>query len=297
MLQTLLGSGYDVRNFGDCCASVIQGYTPAETHPYVLGALAGRGPGYNESFTFLPDIVVIGSWGRHDWGLNKAPSEKWSLAEFQKDYDDLVQRYMKLSSHPKIYASLPIPILFGQGDVPDNGVTTSSVLPAVRAVAAKYNLPVIDLYTPFLNHRELFKEEGEHVTDDTGLHTIAQAVYDALVGVHDGGVSDGASDSGTDDVTLIEIDGATELDSASSTGTPGGGGTGGGSQVGPQMPAENGRAGNGGGEAMATTSTPPGSTGCSCSTSPETSGAGGSLALLALGLAICRRQWAAPSSS
>jgi sialate O-acetylesterase len=149
MLQTRLGPQYDVRNFGDCCATVLQNYTPAETHPYVLGSLPGRGPGYAESLAFLPDIVVIGSWGRHDWGMAKNPTSVWDLAQFQKDYDDLIQRYMKLASHPKVYVSLPIPIPFGQGDVTDNGVTTSSVLPAIKAVAAKYNLPIIDLYDAF----------------------------------------------------------------------------------------------------------------------------------------------------
>src|SRR5438045_944868 len=68
-LQTMLGAGYDVRNFGDCCATVQQGYTPAETHPYINGSNTNDGPGYKESIAFLPDIVVIGSWGRHDWGL------------------------------------------------------------------------------------------------------------------------------------------------------------------------------------------------------------------------------------
>lgn len=196
MLQTLLGATYDVRNFGDCCATVLQGYTPSETHPYVLGSLGGRGPGYNESLAFLPDIVVIGSWGRHDWGRSHG-NAVWNLANFQKDYDDLVQRYMKLSSHPKIFVSLPIPILFGQGDVPDNGVTTSSVLPAIKAVAAKYNLPIVDLYSAFLGHMELFKEEGEHVTDDMGLHKIADTVYAALLGNSDaGGSNDAATPSG-----------------------------------------------------------------------------------------------------
>jgi hypothetical protein len=75
LLQKLLGPGYFVRNFGDCCASVLQGYTPAETHPYVNGPLPGGGPAFPDSLTFLPDIVIIGSWGRHDWGVKKAPSE------------------------------------------------------------------------------------------------------------------------------------------------------------------------------------------------------------------------------
>src|SRR6476659_3643911 len=55
-LQTLLGAGYDVRNFGDCCSTVLQGYKIAETHPYINGSNANDGPGYKESIAFLPDI-------------------------------------------------------------------------------------------------------------------------------------------------------------------------------------------------------------------------------------------------
>jgi MYXO-CTERM domain-containing protein len=185
-----------------------------------LGALAGRGPGYTESLAFLPDIVVIGSWGRHDWGMNKLPGEVWDLATFQKDYDDLVTRYMKLSSHPKIYVSLPVPILFGQGTVPDNGVTTSSVLPAIKAVAAKYNLPIIDLYTAFLGRKDLFRMpptdgEGEHVADGPGLQHIADTVYAALMGNSDGGSQEASADS--DSSTVSGSDAAVSADAAMPT--------------------------------------------------------------------------------
>ena len=202
MLQTLLGAGYQVRNFGDCCATVTQGYAPMETHPYVLGALAGRGPGYDESIAFAPDIVIIGSWGRHDWGMAKATTETWSAAKFETDYDDLVQRYQKLASHPLIFVSLPIPIPYGEA-APATGVATSSVLPGLQRVADKYRLPVIDLYSRFLGHRELFKQppdmegEGEHVTDGPGLQAIADTVYAAMKAYQaDGGVADAGGQDG-----------------------------------------------------------------------------------------------------
>ena len=186
-LQTLLGPGYEVRNFGDCCATVLQGYTVAETHPYIAGTNAGDGVGYKESIAFLPDVVIIGSWGRHDWGLNKAPTQVFTLQGFQDGYEDLIKRYQALSTHPKIFVSLPIPILNGQGEMPDEGVKTMDVLPTVNAVAEKYKLPIIDLYAPFFHHTELFKQkpdprnegEGEHVTD-AGLTVIANAVYAAM---------------------------------------------------------------------------------------------------------------------
>jgi hypothetical protein len=126
MLQGLLGPAYDVRNFGDCCATVMQGYKPSEDHPYVDGSLPGRGPGYQESIAFQPDIVIIGSWGRHDWGQGRqSVVPPFDLGRFQAAYDDLVQRYLALPSHPRVFVSLPIPIQNGAGDVPDNGVTTA----------------------------------------------------------------------------------------------------------------------------------------------------------------------------
>ena len=67
MLQQMLGPCADVQNFGDCCATVLQGYPmQPETHPY-LNPPAGRFvPSFHESVAFAPDVVVIGSWGKHD---------------------------------------------------------------------------------------------------------------------------------------------------------------------------------------------------------------------------------------
>ena len=178
-LQVLLGPRYEVRNFGDCCASVIQGYPLSETHPYVTGA------NFKNSVNFAPDIVVIGSWGRHDWGLSaKTALPVFTIERFQAGYEDLVKRYLALPTHPKIYCSLPIPILFGQ-DGPDNGYKTSPASEAIKAVAAKYKLPTIDLFSAFLGHREFYREaplkddEGEH-TNDPGMQAIAQLVYEAI---------------------------------------------------------------------------------------------------------------------
>jgi hypothetical protein len=198
-LQTLLGSSYDVRNFGDCCSTVVENYSGGPVHPFVNGAPAGKGPGYKESLAFLPDIVIIGSWGKHDWGQgkeNQVPT--FNLATFQADYDDLVQRYMKLSSHPKVFVSLPIPIPNGNGTARENGVTTESVLPAIRAVAAKYSLPIVDLYNTFLNHKELFAPgDGEHLTQAEGFPKLAATVHAAMMASASSGAGTGPDAGGT----------------------------------------------------------------------------------------------------
>jgi acyl-CoA thioesterase I len=193
MLQDLMGSGYDVRNFGDCCASVVQGYAASETHPYLSGG------NYKNSVAFAPDIVVIGSWGRHDWGLSaKTALSVFTTAKFQADYDTLVKAYLALKPVPKIYCALPIPILNGK-DGPDNGFKTSPVADAIKAVAAKYNLPTIDLFSAFLGHPELYRQkplsdaEGEHASD-AGMQKMAALVHAALIGTSTTGA--GGSGSG-----------------------------------------------------------------------------------------------------
>lgn len=195
MLQDLMGSGYDVRNFGDCCASVIQGYPSSETHPYL------RGSNYKNSVSFAPDIVVIGSWGRHDWGLSAMTAlASFTIQKFQADYETLVKAYLALTPVPKIYCSLPIPILAGK-DGPDNGYKTSPAADAIKVVAAKYNLPTIDLFSAFLGHPELYRAqpmkdaEGEHV-NDAGMRQMAELVHDALLGTTTGGAA-GQSSGGT----------------------------------------------------------------------------------------------------
>jgi acyl-CoA thioesterase I len=299
-LQTMLGQGYEVRNFGDCCATVLQGYTVAETHPYVAGSNGGDGVGYKESLTFLPDIVIIGSWGRHDWGLAKAPGQMFTLAGFQQGYDDLVQRYQALSSKPKIFVSYPIPILNGQGDVADNGVTTSSVKPIIDAIAKKYNLTIIDLYKPFLNMKTLFKQppdgegEGEHVTNE-GLTIIANTVFAVMkqqAALEDAGIVSDAS-SGMMDAST----GAGGAPDAATVGSGGSGGSGGagtagqgtaGDQAGSSAMPQTGGSSAAGASATAPASSD--SSGCSCSFATQDSSVSRTAALLLGGLALFVRR-------
>lgn len=193
-LQDLMGSGYDVRNFGDCCASVVSGYPSSETHPYVSGS------NYKNAAAFLPDIVIIGPWGRHDWGQSaKTALSAFSVANFQKGYEDLINKFQTLSSKPKIYVSSLVPLPFGM-DGPDGmmNLKTSPQSDVVTALAEKYNLPIIDLFTAFTNQPTLFIQppmkdsDGEH-TSDLGSTKIAQMVAAALKGgsSSDGGVSNG----------------------------------------------------------------------------------------------------------
>ncbi len=181
-LQDLMGAGYDVRNFGDCCASVIGGYVHSETHPYVSGS------NYSGAVAFLPDIVLIAPWGRHDWGKSAMTAlAAFSVPAFQTGYEDILTKFEALSSKPKIIVSNLVPLPNGM-DGPDNGYKTSPQRDVVLALAAKHNLQVVDTFTAFTGATTLFIQppmkdsDGEH-TSDAGSTMLAQMFAAAIKGM------------------------------------------------------------------------------------------------------------------
>jgi hypothetical protein len=310
MLQTKLGAGYNVTNFGDCCCTAMYGYPKqGETHPYLSGQMGvtpldpagmpltpgyqlGTAPSYMQSIVSAPDVVVIGSWGKHDTEIaNALYSGKLDATKWQADYDRLVATYVNLSSKPKVYVSTPLPIPSGQ----PIGVTTTVILPAIEAVAAKYHLTIVPLYQAFLNQPQLYKD-STHPTNGPGLQMIADTVYATMTGAQppsgDGGSDDaagGSDGSATADATTVDTDGGAAGDAgavldAGGSPNPPGGGDAGGSTVG---------ANPGGGPPM-------NSSGCACVVASSERGSGtpaGLLAVAAAWLLAGRRRGGARSRS
>jgi hypothetical protein len=289
MLQTMLGSCYDVQNFGDCCATVLQGYPmQAETHPY-LDPPTRYAPAFHESVTFAPDVVVIGSWGKHDTEIESVlDGGKLDPVEWQADYEQLVTTYLNLPSKPVVYVSTPLPLPMGEA----TGPTTDIILPAIQNIAAKYHLPVVPLYPAFLNQPQLYKD-ATHPTDTTGLKTIADTVYATMMATmgscSDGGVllppANGSADAGAPD----------DGDAGSGGGSSGGGGgdvaDSGAATAAPGDGAASGTSAAGNSHAPATNS------GCACGVATDTNGplAMGVLGTL-VGCLLARRRRSAPSA-
>ena len=240
MLQVQLGTGYNVQNFGDCCSSVSWGYPrQGETHPYLSGQSGitpldnagmpvmpgyqlGIAPSYVQSIPFAPDIVVIGAWGKHDTELaNSLWNGMLDPVKFKGDYERMVTTYLNLPNKPRVIISTPIPLPKGA----PMGPTTMVIWPVVKDTAAKYGLEIVDLYTRFLNHPELFKDDT-HVSNEGGLETISDAVYNVIKQkappppTQDGGTVDDASGAGGS-----TGGGSTEGGSGGSTGSDTGGAT------------------------------------------------------------------------
>src|SRR5262249_21918805 len=189
-----------------------------ETHPFLSGSK------YPASVAFVPDIVVIGSWGKHDTEIaNSLYGGVLDPVKLRADYDTLVTTYLNLANHPKVYVSTPVPIPKGA----PTGVTTTVILPAIKSVATERNLQVVDLYPAFLNHPELYKDDT-HVSNDAGLHKIADLVFAAITGGADAGAprpdSGATADAGADTGGPAQDAGA---GAGGTSGTGGAGGTGG----------------------------------------------------------------------
>lgn len=257
MLQKMVGAEFDVQNFGDCCSSVSLDYPQQkETHPYLRPFKPNRAqfiPGYNESITYMPDIVIIGPWGKHDRELTtQVFGGKLDPVKFAADYEMMIAAYQSLPSHPRIFASLPVPIPFGM----PMGVVNDVVLPATKMVLAKHpEITVIDLWTPFLNHKELFIQDtgdraGTHVTKDVGLPKIAEVVFGvwktALAGGADAGVAVDAAVA--DDVAppAVDGDGSGGTGGRGTGGSGASGGSGGGGSGGSSVAGSGGDGGGGG---------------------------------------------------
>jgi hypothetical protein len=186
--------------------------------------------------------------------------------------------------------STPLPIPSGQ----PAGVTTTVVLPAILAVAKKYQLRIVPLYDAFLNQPQLYKD-STHPTDGPGLQTIADAVYATMTGAAaapgDGGPGDGDGGGGGREDASTPGDAGRGADDASAGGTladdgggplDAGGAATSAEEAGP--PAGESGAGSGDPESPGRAAS---SSGCACAVTGTGGRPGGVLGLLLSLAAIC----------
>lgn len=167
-LQKLLGSGYVVENDGVSATTMLK----KGNNPYwVNGKLS-------QVFTFKPDIVVL-KLGTND---TKPENRNTHSGEFKADYLSMVDTLAKMSSKPKIYVVLPVPV-FNNPVGASWGIRDSIIrleIPIIKQVASERGLTVIDCYTPLLNFPQFFSTDGVH-PNGTGADSIAHIVYRTLI--------------------------------------------------------------------------------------------------------------------
>ena len=205
-LQSMLGSGYAVTNFG------VGGQTMFKpSHQVGREASYWNRPQYHQALNSSADIIVL------MLGTNDAKADRWAKwgNVFPSDYQDMIASFQAMKSKPKIYLMVPPP-LYVNGCYGMNATVTNNIFPGdgpagVRTIAAKIKLPAaqtIDIYSLFQGHCPVTggtaghppKCVAPHVNatcgtkcdwigsggldgchpDDVGYSKVAAAVYSAI---------------------------------------------------------------------------------------------------------------------
>ena len=168
-LQRLLGSGYQVRNYGVSARTMLN----KGDHPY-MQELAWR-----DAQAWRPDVAVI------KLGTNDSKPENWQYgSEFEQN---LLQMLDGLKG-TKVYLCTPIPAFKSTWNISDS-VIVNGIMPIIKKVAKKHKLQVIDLHANFAldgdnsatsrSQKELMQQDGIH-PNEKGARRIAEIVAEAL---------------------------------------------------------------------------------------------------------------------
>ena len=165
-LSRMLGAGWDVRNFGISGATLMnKGNMPYDQQPPYRAAIASK-----------PDIAVIALGTNDTKTVNIAAHPE----DFIPSYEALIAALREANPHVKILLCLPPPAFPAAMGIADD-VLVKEILPRIREVARKENLPLIDLYTAMHDQAAHFPDRIHPDPEAAGL--IAQAVEKALVQV------------------------------------------------------------------------------------------------------------------
>ena len=277
-LGRALGAAFQVKNFGVSGTTVLRkGDDPY--WPHLPAAVA-----------YQPDIAVF--W----FGGNDAKPQNWTTHkdEFIGDYEDMLNMFQALPTHPRLFVFKSMVIHDVEG-IPRT-VLEMEVLPKIEQIAADTHSIVINYHDAFITHPEYFPD-GVH-PNNAGTVAIGKFVADiiiaALSAAPDAGASDGAvATDASDAAGLPGADGGSDGSSleapapASGSGGAGTGGSGGGASGTGGAPSS-GNSGTGG--TSGATAASSGSSGCALAAGSALPPACWLLALSMIFVAAARRR-------
>ena len=162
-LQKMLGDDYEVKNFGISARTMLR----KGDHPY------WKEQTYQNALEYSPDIVII------KLGTNDSKPQNWKYKnEFEKDYKDFIASFSKLGSHPRIYLCKPVPVFLTDNSSISASVVSGEIIPIIEKIAKEENLPLIDLYTPFIGKEYLVPDKVH--PNAAGAKLLAETVFKTI---------------------------------------------------------------------------------------------------------------------
>jgi len=176
-LAKLLGSGYNVQNFG------ISGTTMLKKGdmPY------WNQQRYWDAKDFNPHILLI------MLGTNDSKPQNWAYGEeFYGDYMDMISDFRKDGKDPIIFLAFPPPAFKILAGI-TNSVIHDQIIPLIDSVHTSANTLTIDYYNYFLPHPELFPD-GVHPNSD-GYKIMAEFASESILNIPSGQIITFTSDT------------------------------------------------------------------------------------------------------
>jgi acyl-CoA thioesterase-1 len=165
-LQALLGTNYTVGNFGSSGSTV----SLNSWKPYM------NQTEFQNAEDFQPDIVII-MLGTNDdlMGLHQYNES------FEDDYGKLITSFQQTQNSPEVLIAESPPIFSNSIDL-SPAYLTSIIIPKTQDLANRMNLPLVDVYSAFVNQPDCFID-GVH-PDSQGASIIASEVYDSMDSIY-----------------------------------------------------------------------------------------------------------------
>lgn len=166
-LQRLLGTNYQVRNFG------VSGRTLLKKGDYPYWKEAA----FKASHDYAPDIVTI------KLGTNDSKPYNWRHGtNFLSDFEELIASYASLPTRPMLFLCTPCPVYSrGAFDI-DPSIVATIIAPQIRDLATKHGLRLIDLHSLMANHAEWFPDTVH--PNSRGTTVMAALIRRHLAGDH-----------------------------------------------------------------------------------------------------------------
>lgn len=162
-LQVLLGSDYDVRNFG------VSGTTAQRQGDFPWVSTDE----YRKAKEFLPQIVVI------KLGTNDTKPQNWTGSErFINDLESLAREFAALPSQPRLVIALPAKAFEVRWDIRDE-IIREGELKQISRMAKRNKWRLVDLYRPTSRIADCFPD-GIH-PNAQGAGVIASHVSKAVL--------------------------------------------------------------------------------------------------------------------
>jgi len=160
-LQRLLGKNYVVRNYGVGARCMMS----TSDHPYM------KEQAWRDAKAFQPDVVLI------KLGTNDSKDYQWNQQQYEQDYQAMIDTLAALPSKPAIYLCTPIRAFQDRWGITEK-IITEGVIPSIRRLAAKNNLPVIDLHA-VVDDTKLMTGDGIH-PNEKGAAKMAEAIREVI---------------------------------------------------------------------------------------------------------------------